>query len=123
MFDEAISALIRVQFTDITYHLNTSFLMIRTYHAKRDTDALLSLLDTFRIYIMRNTHINTDQKKGYTNFLRFTKKMVMVKHQLDYMEAGKAASQLKSLREQINNTENVINKFWLEEECGAFDMP
>jgi len=47
----------------------------------------------------------------------------MVKHQLDYMEAGKAASQLKSLREQINNTENVINKFWLEEECGAFETP
>lgn len=123
LFDEAISALIRVQFTDITYHLNTSFLMIRTYHAKRDTDALLSLLDTFRIYIMRNTHINTDQKKGYTNFLRFTKKMVMIKHQLDYLEASKAASQLKSLREQINNTENVINKFWLEEECGASDTP
>jgi deoxyribodipyrimidine photolyase len=72
---------------------------------------------------MRNTHINTDQKKGYTNFLRFTKKMVMIKHQLDYLEASKAASQLKSLREQINNTENVINKFWLEEECGAFETP
>ena len=72
---------------------------------------------------MRNTHINTDQKKGYTNFLRFTKKMVMVKHQLDYLEPNKAASQLKSLREQINNTENIINKFWLEEECGTFDMP
>jgi hypothetical protein len=47
----------------------------------------------------------------------------MIKHQLDYMEASKAASQLKSLREQINYTENVINKFWLEEECGDFDTP
>jgi hypothetical protein len=49
--------------------------------------------------------------------------MVMIKHQLDYLEASKAASQLKSLREQINNTENIINKFWLEEECGTLDMP
>jgi hypothetical protein len=97
--------------------------MIRTYHAKRDTDALLSLLDTFRIYIMRNTHINTDQKKGYTNFLRFTKKMVMIKHQIEYLEANKANSQLKQLMEQINSTENIINKFWLEEECNSIDIP
>lgn len=122
LFDEAISALIRVQFTDITYHLNTTFLMLRTYHAKRDTDALLSLLDTFRIYIMRNTHINTEQKKGYTNFLRFTKKMVMIKHQMEFLDTKKALSQLKMLLEQIKSTENIINKFWLEEECSAFDL-
>jgi hypothetical protein len=97
--------------------------MIRTYHAKRDTDALLSLLDTFRIYIMRNTHINTDQKKGYTNFLRFTKKMVMIKHQIEFLDANKASAQLKQLMEQINNTENIINKFWLEEECNSIDIP
>jgi hypothetical protein len=117
MFDEAISALIRVQFTDITYHLNTTFLMLRTYHAKRDTDALLSLIDTFRIYIMRNTHINTEQKKGYTNFLRFTRKMVMIKHQMEFLEAKKVSEQLNLLLEQIRGTENIINKFWLEEEC------
>jgi hypothetical protein len=122
LFDEAISALIRVQFTDITYHLNTTFLMLRTYHAKRDTDALLSLLDTFRIYIMRNTHINTEQKKGYTNFLRFTKKMVMIKHQMEFLDTKKALGQLKMLLEQIKSTENIINKFWLEEECSAFDL-
>jgi hypothetical protein len=117
LFDEAISALIRVQFTDITYHLNTTFLMLRTYHAKRDTDALLSLIDTFRIYIMRNTHINTEQKKGYTNFLRFTRKMVMIKHQMEFLEAKKVSEQLNLLLEQIRGTENIINKFWLEEEC------
>lgn len=123
MFDEAISALIRVQFTDITYHLNTTFLMLRTYHAKKDTNALLSLIDTFRIYIMRNTHINTDQKKGYTNFLRFTKKMVLIKHQMDFLDANKASLQLSTLFEQVKNTENMVNKFWLEEECSSLIMP
>lgn len=119
MYDQAISTLIRVQFTDITYHLNTTFLMIRTYHAKRDTDALLSLLDTFRIYIMRSAHINTEQKKSYQQFLRFTKKMVMIRHQIDYLAPAKAAQQLENLLEQIRNTANVVNKIWLEEECGV----
>jgi hypothetical protein len=25
--------------------------------------------------------------------------------------------------EQINSTENIINKFWLEEECNSIDIP
>jgi hypothetical protein len=70
---------------------------------------------------MRNTHINTEQKKGYTNFLRFTKKMVMIKHQIEFLDTKKASTQLKMLLEQIKTTDNIINKFWLEEECSTFD--
>jgi hypothetical protein len=49
--------------------------------------------------------------------------MVMIKHQIEFLDANKASSQLKQLMEQINNTENIINKFWLEEECNSFDIP
>jgi hypothetical protein len=54
---------------------------------------------------------------------RIPKKMVMIKHQIEYLEANKANSQLKQLMEQINSTENIINKFWLEEECNSIDIP
>jgi hypothetical protein len=49
--------------------------------------------------------------------------MVMIKHQIEFLDANKASSQLKQLMEQINNTENIINKFWLEEECNSIDIP
>jgi hypothetical protein len=49
--------------------------------------------------------------------------MVMIKHQIEFLDANKASAQLKQLMEQINNTENIINKFWLEEECNSIDIP
>jgi hypothetical protein len=43
--------------------------------------------------------------------------MVMIKHQMEFLEAKKVSEQLNLLLEQIRGTENIINKFWLEEEC------
>jgi hypothetical protein len=49
--------------------------------------------------------------------------MVMIKHQIEFLDTNKATSQLKTLLDQINNTENIINKFWLEEECASTNIP
>jgi len=45
----------------------------------------------------------------------------MIKHQVEFMEASKASAQLKMLLEQMRSTDNIINKFWLEEECASLD--
>jgi hypothetical protein len=47
--------------------------------------------------------------------------MVMIKHQMEFLDTKKALAQLKMLLEQIKSTDNIINKFWLEEECTASD--
>lgn len=119
MYNDALSALLLVQFTDVKYHLNTTFLLLRTYYALKDTEALLSLIETFRIYVMRNRKMTTDQKRGYTNFLRFAKKLVLLKHQSAAYSHKTLSEKLESLRGKIDDTENVINRFWLLEECAA----
>lgn len=116
-YNEALSVLLLVQFTDVKYHLNTSFLLLRTYFALRDTEALLSLIDTFRIYVIRNRKITTDQKRGYTNFLRFAKKLVLLRHQAPTYTRQTIAEKLANLEKKIESTGNVINKYWLLEEC------
>ena len=118
-YNEAQSALLLVQFTDVKYHLNTSFLLLRTYYALQDTEALLSLIDTFRIYVIRNRKITTDQKRGYTNFLRFAKKLVLIRHQAAAFSRKNVQEKLDVLAQKIESTNNVINKFWLLEECGV----
>ena len=80
-YNEALSVLLLVQFTDVKYHLNTTFLLLRTYFALKDMEALLSLIETFRIYVIRNRKMTTEQKRSYTNFLRFAKKLVLIRHQ------------------------------------------
>lgn len=116
-YSEALRALLLVQFTDVKYHLNTSFLLLRTYFALKDTEALLSLIDTFRIYVIRNRKITTDQKRGYTNFLRFAKKLVLIRHQAPAYSRKTVEEKLEELAKKVESTSNVINKYWLLEEC------
>ncbi|NRB65012.1 MAG: hypothetical protein HRU40_18655 [Saprospiraceae bacterium] len=117
-FDKTIRTLNQVQFTDIKYHLNTTFLLLRTFYAKQDTEALLSLIETFRVYIIRNKKITTEQKKGYTNFLRFAKRLVLIRHKEDVFSKSDLQSQLQKLIAHIRETENVINRQWLLKESG-----
>lgn len=117
MYSQTLSVLLRVQFTDMVYHISTTFLLLRTYHALRDTEALLSLMDTFRIYVIRNKKLTTVEKKGYTNMLRFAKKMVLLKHNTSTFSKKIFVEKMNTLREKIEATQNIINKQWLLEEC------
>lgn len=117
MYNEALMALMKVQFTDVTHHLNTNMLILRTYFALRDTEALLSLIETFRIYIIRNRKLTTAEKKGYTNFLRLSKNLVLLRHHATTFSRKALEEKLEALRLKIDTTQNVINKHWLLEEC------
>ncbi len=119
MYQEALSALLHVQFTDVKYHLNTTFLLLRTYYALHDTEALLSLIDTFRIYVIRNQKITSEQKRGYTNFLRFAKRLVLLRHNATTYSRKELREKLDALFHKIEETGNIINRYWLTEECKA----
>ncbi|MCB9273995.1 MAG: hypothetical protein H6564_08130 [Lewinellaceae bacterium] len=117
MYNDALSALLLVQFTDVKYHLSTTFLLLRTYYALKDTEALLSLIETFRIYVIRNRKITAEQKRGYTNFLRFARRLVVLKHHASTYSKKALDEELSSLAKKIEGAPNVINKYWLLEEC------
>ena len=117
MYEETLSTLLQVQFTDVKYYLNTNFLLLRTYYAMHDTEALLSLIDTYRIYVIRNRKMTTEQKRGYTNFLRFAKRLVLLKHQSAAYSKKSLKEKLQNLANKIRNSDNVINSYWLLAEC------
>jgi hypothetical protein len=117
MYNEALSVLLLVQFTDVKYHLNTTFLLLRTYFALKDTEAVLSLIETFRIYVIRNQKMTLELKRGYTNFLKFAKQLVLLKHHASTYPKKKLREKLDTLKTKIGSTKNLINRYWLLEEC------
>ncbi len=119
LYDQTLQTLLHVQFTDVKYHLNSNFLLLRTYYALHDTEALLSLIETFRIYVIRNQKIPTDQRRSYTNFLRFSKKLVQLRHHASTYSKKDLRAKLEQLARKVESTENVINKYWILEECKA----
>jgi hypothetical protein len=120
MYGKVRTTLLKVQFTDVKYHLNTAFLLLRTYFEERDTEALFNLLDTLRIYILRNRQITTEEKKGYNNFLTFARKLINYRLEDGLYQSKLAAPEkIKILRAKIENTPNITHKNWLLEQCQA----
>ncbi len=111
------SVLINVQFTDFKYHLNATTLLLRTYYKTGDTEALLSLIETFRIFIIRNKEMPPQQKRGYTNFLRFKKRLVNLKHNKHTFSVKNYKEKIDNLRKAIAKTDYVYNIDWLLKEC------
>ena len=118
-YREVLSNLLHVQYTDVQYHLSSSFLLLRTYYKMKDTEALLSLIETFRIYVLRNKQMTTDKKKGYFNFLKLVKKLVLLKHDYHAYSKTELKKKLEELHHQIDKTDNIINRAWLVEELVA----
>ena len=54
-YEEAIASLQKVAFTDVYYNLLTRILMLKIYFEINNGKALESTLETFRIYLLRNS--------------------------------------------------------------------
>lgn len=76
---DALRQLLSVEFTDVYYHLDSKVLLLKIYYELDDYEPLLSLIDTFRVYLRRNKQISDYQKLIYTNFARFVKKLTRKK--------------------------------------------
>ena len=116
-YSKALDHLLLVRFSDVKYHLNYNNLLLATYYALGDIEALISLIDTFRIYVMRNKKITTDQKKQYTNFLRFAKNLVAIKQLPDSFGRKLKREKFAHLYLKIQKSSNIVNRYWLEKTC------
>ncbi|MEL7021953.1 MAG: hypothetical protein AAGK47_10105 [Bacteroidota bacterium] len=117
LYNDTLSLLLQVQFTEPQYHLGATDLLVRSYFALENYEALLSLLETFRIYVIRNKKITTIDKKGYTNYCRFTKRLVLlINSKITYTKKS-YQEKLHALQEKIKQTSNVKNKQWLVQTC------
>lgn len=104
-YGKTLELLRDVEFTDVYYHLDSKSLLLKTYYETESTRPLLSLIDAFYVYLRRNKLISSYQKEGYSNFLKFFKKLMKVRY-LD------RASALK-VKEEIESTKAVANLSWL----------
>lgn len=104
---EALRQLLSVEFTDVYYHLDSKVLLLKIYYELNDFEPLLSLIDTFRVYLRRNKLISDYQKLIYTNFARFVKKLTRVK-----LGSKKPVSEIST---EIDIVKQVADIGWLKE--------
>ncbi|MGB4929170.1 MAG: hypothetical protein WBP43_04315, partial [Chitinophagales bacterium] len=104
-YDEVLTLLRSVEFTDFYYHLDSKSLLLKTYFELEETEALFSLVEAFKVYIKRNNLIPAYQKTGYINMIKLTSKM--------YKWKLNPKNSIQDIVDEFNNTKPVVDVLWM----------
>lgn len=114
--EEAAKLLITVADSDVKYHLARVLLQVKIAYDQEDQEYALNLLETFRLYVARNKNISVKDKKSYTNYVRFTKQLVNLKHQRLFMDRALYKKRLAILHQTVQETGLLVGRQWLVRE-------
>jgi len=105
-FDKALRMLLRVEFNDVYYHLDSKSLLMKVYYEMNEFDSFFSLVDASKIYLRRNRFISDFQRSTYHNFIILINKLMKVK--LGKHEVS------QSLYSEIETTQPAADLVWLK---------
>ncbi len=100
-----IKLLQTVDYQDIFYTLDSKVTLLKTYFLLDEYDTLHSLLESFRILLLRNKQAPTNTRNSFMNFARYLKKISNI-NKLDRKSVEK-------LRTTIEKTTEIVDKQWL----------
>ena len=104
-YDEVLTLLRSVEFTDFYYHLDSKSLLLKTYFELEETEALFSLIEAFKVYIKRNNLIPAYQKTGYINMIKLSSKL--------YKWKLNPKNNIQDIVDEFNNTKPVVDVLWM----------
>jgi hypothetical protein len=111
-YDSVLSLLLRVEYSDLRYSLGAKALLLRTYYDLEETEALFSLYDSFRQYLLRNKLMADSRRMGYSNLFKFTKRVAQLRANRGFLKKEKLTKELKKLEGDMEEAV-IFNKSWL----------
>jgi len=111
-YDKVIELLREVEYQDLYYALDGKWLLIKTYYELDEPEAMEALLESFRIFLLRNKLISKIKERQYLNLIRFVKKM----NKLPYNNQQAA----QKLQKKIEESAAVADKKWLLEKIEVY---
>lgn len=104
-YREALFNLHQVEFNDVYYALGSKLLLLKIYYELDDIDPLLSLIESFKIYLKRNKLVDNGSKTRYNNLLSFLAKSLKV--------PDGEKEKLNKLLDKVRETKKVTSIAWL----------
>jgi len=101
-YQEAQIHLNQVGFSDIHYSLGAKELLLKIFYENKDTEAFLSLVSSFKIFLKRNKLVSRQAKIPYENFVK-----------LAYQLHRHRNKPVEGLKEKIENTPMLTARSWL----------
>ncbi len=104
-YDKVVEQLSRVEYDNLTYALGGKMMLMETYYELSEFKALDSLLESFRIFLIRNKLISRELQQQYLNVIRFTRRLASL--------APYDRKSIDRLRIQIAECKNLAARDWL----------
>lgn len=101
-YDEALFHLNRVDFSDIHYQLGAKVMLLKIYYETDATEAFLSLVSSFKIFLLRNKRVPKRVKAPYEHFVNLVNEI---------FKADEA--HFDQLRAKIETTKMLTDRTWL----------
>lgn len=111
-YDKVIELLRELEYQDLYYALDGKWLLIKTYYELDEPEPMEALLESFRIFLLRNKLISKLKERQYLNLIRFVKKM----NRLPYNNQQAA----QKLQKKIEESGAVADKKWLLEKIEVY---
>jgi hypothetical protein len=109
-YHRTLQLLNEVVFDDMFYALNSKVLIMAAYYELKETDALDSLIASFKMYLRRSKLISDIKTERFLNYIRFVEQLTKI-----WQGNKNATQQLDSLAEKMKATPNTVNIKWLME--------
>ncbi len=101
-YDEALFHLNRVDFSDIHYQLGAKVMLLKIYYETDATEAFLSLVSSFKIFLLRNKRVPKRVKAPYENFVNLVNELFKTDE-----------AHFDQLRAKIQTTKMLTDRTWL----------
>lgn len=112
-YAKAKKLLSRVHFTDPVYYLDGHAILLKIYFEEGAEDAIISLNETVRIYLLRLKLLNKQQIQLYRNLFRFTLRLYRLRHNAAHLSAREQHQILNKILLEADAQLQVANRQWL----------
>ncbi len=113
-YAKAQELLNKLAFSNVFYSLGVRSLLLKIYFDTRESEALFSLIKSFKTYLRRNKQLSKYQVTIYSNLLKFSQQAARLQQNRELIEDSELKKAVKGLLKDIEKTREIANINWLQ---------
>lgn len=103
-------------FQNIHYYVGSKYVLYQTMYNRQQFQALVSDLETFKLYVTRHRSLNHRSKQETLGFIRILLKTVEMKQQYSQWSGDEFELQYEKFISSIDKSKNIANIGWLKKQ-------
>ncbi len=113
-YGKAQELLNELEFSNVFYSLGVKSLLVKIYFDNKESEALFSLIKSFKTYLKRNKQLSRYQVRIYNNLLKFTQQAARLQQNKEIIDSKILKKSKSELMKEVDSTKEIANINWLK---------